>query len=399
MLIDKCRYCASKLQMVFSLGKMPIVNYFPTLKDLKKEKKYPLELMICKSCNLMQTSYDISPDKLFRRAHYISGASEPLVKHLEVLAQSCIKTYKLAKGSKILDIGSNDGSFLKSFKGKGMICLGVEPSINAVKLSKKNKIKAINKLFTKKLATSIKKKYGVFDLISCTHTLANIINLKDFLTGVKLLLKDTGVFTLEVGSGYDMIKSGFFDAIYHEHFYYFTSYTLGRLMDDAGLFIEKIEKNSFHGASIRAYIRKKRVGDIPLKFGQEKLSVRQLAKFKSSVMKFKKGINALLDRCKTKKIIGFGAPAKGVILLNFLKLGPDRIDFVVDSTTFKQGRYVPGAHIPIYAEDRLTAEHPNVVFILAWNFTEAIVKKVEQMTNRQVKLLLPFPRLQFKTYH
>jgi ubiquinone/menaquinone biosynthesis C-methylase UbiE len=397
MKINKCRYCDNQLKSIFSLGEIPLVNYFPTKKEIPFEKKYPLNFCLCPKCRLGQIDFIIHPDKIFKRYHYQTSASLSQKNHLQELARLCLHKFCLNKKSKILDIGSNDGTLLSCFRKTTPFILGVEPAENIAEVAKRRGIRTITGFFNKKTAQKIKNKYGKYDFVFATHVLSNIVDIKDFIAGVKLLLKENGIFSFEVADLSQMIKNSLFDSIYHEHYSYFSLSFLKRMLFEAGFQFLKADKNSYQGGSIRIFAtcsKKTSNIDYLVSNSENDITERDLQRFTTNVVNFREKIKALFAKIKKAKVAGFGAPAKGVTLLNFCGLGPKDISFIVDSTPFKQGRYMPGVYIPIFPEDHLIREKTDYIFLLAWNYQREIIKKIQLLNVRtKPKVIIPFPKL------
>lgn len=371
-MINSCHWCGGHLKTILPLGPMPLVNYFPTGKDIKKEKRYRLTFCVCTSCGLAQVKERIDPKKLFGRYHYVSGASEPLAQTLQAFATSI-------RAKNVLDIGSNDGTLLTAFQKQGSIVLGVEPARTI-----KSTVPTIRGFFTHRLAKKIVKTHGQFDLVTATHVLANVPNLADFLAGVREVLTPTGTFVVEVGSLEDLIKHAQFDSIYHEHYSYFSLETLSMILSASGFTIIRATHEKTQGGSIRVIAKK------GTSFYTKKYAI-DYKHFTTRVESFR---SALKKAMQGKKVVAFGAPAKGVTLLNYCKLGPKDIAFVVDSTPQKQGRLVPGVHIPVYNEDRLKNARVDAILLLSWNYRDQIIEKIRRLTARGIKIIVPFPTLQ-----
>lgn len=408
MKINKCRICNSGIARVLSLGRFPAVNYYLTLEDLKKkEKKYPLNFCICETCGLGQLDEIVKADDLFSTYHYISSTSEPLKKHLESLGRICEEKFGLGNESKVLDIGCNDGTLLSYFKNHGISCLGVDPAENIVKQARETGLRIISDFFSKKLSYKILKKEEQFDLIVATNTLAQIVDLGDFVSGVKNILKPRGSLVIEVGYLPEMLLRGTFDSIYHEHYSYFSLMSLKYLFENNQLKMYDAEQIGNHGGSIRVFVSHeeniKRKQSIRLKRllkTESKLRInnkKTYAKFVESALRFKKEFNELLTGLKinNKTIVGIGAPAKSVILLNFAEVNHTLISYITDSTIYKQNRFMPGVHIPIVSEDKLIYDNSIDYFVLlAWTYKDAVMKKLSALKKANTKIIVPFPKLQ-----
>lgn len=387
--IKNCRFCHETINHILSLGNIPLVNYFPRKKELTQERKYPLDFGVCTFCGLAQLGETIPPQKIFRHYHYLSSSSLPLVEYLKNIADTCRKKFKLDKTSSVLDIGSNDGSFLLHLKPYQRRVLGVEPAINISRIARNKGIETLTEFFDKDLSAEILEKYGQFDLITCLHTLANIPNLHSFLLGMKLLLKKDGIAIIEVDSLEEMLKKSRFDSIYHEHYFYFSLSSLSKLLSQNGLVIFQAEKTNAQGGSLRVFAKHSdKMSNL-----EKNIEENNYQQFATNVLNFKKKIKKVFKKIKGAKVVGFGAPAKAVTLLNFCELGPQEISFIVDSTPFKQGRYMPGVHIPIYPEEYLAGKKIDYILLLAWNYKEEILKKTPKLIGKRTKVIIPFPKL------
>jgi SAM-dependent methyltransferase len=368
---------------------MPIVNYFLSKSEAKKEKKFPLSFCYCKKCGLAQLNYLIDPKKLFTNYHYSSGASVPLSRHLTKLAKYCLKNFPVASDEKVLDIGANDGIFLSQFVKNKVKSVAVEPAQNMKAVLKRKGVEVITEYFSEKVAGNTLKKMGQFKLIIATHVLANIVDLKDFLNGVTLLLEKDGIFVVEVGSLQDTILKGEFDAIYHEHYSYFSFSTLEKILHESGFEVFKANKNNLHGGSIRLFARK---GKERYTY-KERITAESYKKVRNKAEQFRRDILNFLSKNKGKFIVGYGAPAKAVTLLNYCGITNKQISCIVDSTVAKQGKLVPGVHIPIYKESYLRNKHVDIFVILAWNYEKFILQKIHRRIKYPVQILIPFPKM------
>jgi len=407
MHIKQCRACNQQaLLPVLRLGNMPLVNHFLSNEDLRgEEPKFPLNLCVCSSCSLAQLDHVVPPAKMFRRYHYLTSASRPLLEHFRALAQTCMQRGFIKKGSKVLDIGANDGTLLFEIQKFGCDVLGVDPSLNAIEEAKKIGIEVLPHLFDVKVAEALRRKYGKFDLITGTNVFAHTHEIVSFLKGAKMLLGKKGVLILEFAHLLDMVLKNQFDVIYHEHICYFTLRALMPFFKKHGLEIFDASKVLTQGGSLRIYIChpeshvKRHPENLQAIFQEEADThlheMATLRRFAEEVHSFRDEFRELLTSLSAngKKIVGFGAPAKGVILLNYAKAGSREISYLVDSTELKQGRFFPGNHIPVFSERKLENDSFDYVLILSWNFQDAILEKLEPYRKKGVKVIIPFPKL------
>ncbi|MBL7131093.1 MAG: class I SAM-dependent methyltransferase [Candidatus Omnitrophica bacterium] len=405
MYAKSCRICSHKpLTQILKLGKIPLVNYFPVAKELSiKTKRYPLNFCLCEHCGLAQLDYVIPPRTLFKTYHYLTSASNSLIDHFHELASECVRRHFLKWGDKALDVGANDGTLLFEFQKRGIKTLGVDPSRNAVAVAQKRGIKIIPAFFGEKTAERIRARRGTFHVITGNNVFAHVADIKSFLKGVKILLEPNGVFIAEFAHVLEIIVKNQFDVIYHEHVSYFSLIALMKLFNMFNFEIFDAKKILTQGGSLRIYVRNKRKGEVSLNLKdlireEEEnhiTEVTTLKRFSEEVHQFREDFCELIFKIKKKKkkIVGFGAPAKGVTLLSFCGIGASEIDYIVDSTFLKQGRFFPGIHVPVYAEEKLATDPCDYLILLAWNFQEEILNKIQPLREKGVKVIIPFPKL------
>ncbi len=392
----KCRVCDStNLKEVLNLGKQPWCNDFLKKKDIGKEKKYPLILMFCKSCSLAQLSHTVKKEIMFSDHTYLSGITKTLSNHFKKISIELNNRYNNDNKKKsILDIGSNDGTFLKHFKKKNWDILGIESSKKISKIANKNKIKTINKFFNLKLAKNIKRN---FDFINASGVFFHLEELHSFTRGVKLLLKKDGIFIVQFLYMKSIIENTAFDQIYHEHLLYYNLITLGKLLKIHGLEIFDCKLESVHGGQMVAYInhtgrRKKTKRYIEFLKKETKSGCNKIdyyIKFRKKVENLKtKNLKFLNTAKKNKKIIfGIGAPAKGNTLLNYFKINKKTISKLLEKNNMRKNLYAPGSHIPIVLEHE-EKKIPDIYYVLAWNFKKEILKNFKK---RKIKSKFYFP--------
>lgn len=404
--VKKCRICGnSSIKTFLSLGPLPTPNGYLTKKNLKeKEPKYPLDVGRCTKCGLVQLTKIVNPDIMFKNYIYVPSASQTMINHFNALARYLIKTHKLNKNSFAVDIGSNDGTLLKSFKKGGVKVLGIDPAENLAKIANRSGIKTIADFFSPELATKVRKKYGSADIITATNVVAHIADLDGLLEGVETLLSDNGTFVAEFPYLVDLIDGVEFDTIYQEHLSYFSVKPFVYLIDKFGLYISDIQKIDVHGGSLRIFIKKgkkKRLAPsvTALLALEESKNIYSDATYKIFVNKIeqkKKQLMSLLKKLKNKnfRIAGLGASARGNILMNYFGIDTNILDYIVDSTPYKQGLYTPGHHIPIFPESKILEDQPDFILLLAWNFKDEILKKQEEYRKRGGKFILIVPEVE-----
>lgn len=401
-----CRICRnSNLIKILDLGKTPLANAFLRKKDLDKpEKKFPLDVYFCKNCGLLQLLDIVNPKILFRHYYYLSSTSKPLAEHFIELGKNLINRFIKSKNDLVIDIGGNDAVLLESIKKRCRV-LNIEPASNIAKISKGKGIDTIEEFFGAKLAKIIFEKYGSARVITASNVIAQVDNLDDIFKGVKILLGDQGVFIVEVhwvANLMGLTGVGGFDQIYHEHLSYFSLLAFEKLVSQFGLKIFDAKLIPVHGQSLQIYISKDTANiskSVSAVFKKEKslgLGKKETyLNFAQKVKKNKKGLRSLLLKLKreNKKIVGYGAPAKGNILLNYFRIGNEILDYIVDASPLKQGLYTPSAHIPIYSPDKLKKDRPDYLLLLAWNYADFILNKERDLRKKGVKFIIPIPKI------
>jgi hypothetical protein len=379
MKIQKCRICGGKkFKKVFSLGRQPLANNLLDSPKVK-EKKFPLEIIECIHCGLVQLNYIVPKEAMFDNYFYIPSISKTYLAHFDELSRAMIKELQLKKNSLVVDIGGSDGSLLTFFEKRGMNVINVEPAKNVT-----SKVFKINNYFHKETAELIVKKYGKAKLVTTTNVFAHIHDLHEFIDNLHVLLDDDGVFFAQFPDVKNLFKENQFDTIYHEHLSYFTHEPLYHLFSNKPFEIFKLENSDIHGGSMRLYVRRRK----PL-----------LQTFTKNVENIKEELTTFIldQKSKGKKIAAFGAAAKGMTLLNYCELDNKIIDYVADGTPYKQGKYSPGTHITIVPEKELISNPPDIIIILAWNYKDEIIKKVRAMyakKKREITFVIPIPNVE-----
>ncbi len=404
-----CRIClGNKLKKVLTLGPTPLANAFLTDKQTHEgEKFYPLDVYFCTTCGFIQLGHVVSPEVLFNEYVYVSSTSKVVIEHFKYFAKKLYPLFKLNSHSLVIDIGSNDGILLKPFKKLGTKVLGIEPAAEIAKIARSQGIDTISEFFSVKLARSIVKKYGKADVVTATNVFAHIDDLDEVIKGLKVLLKDDGVFIIEAPYLIDFLQKRYFDLVYHEHLSYWSIDALVTLFKRFDMVVARVEKVPVHGGTIRVFVKRKN-GKFPVdtsvkKFVSEekKMKLKKISTYLSYAKKIyenKVKLLLLLEKIKSrgKRIAAYGAPAKGNTLLNFFGIGLETLDFVVDDSTFKQGLYTPGKHIPVVSSDQLYEKKPDYVLILAWNFAQSIIKIHKKYKNAGGKFIVPVPKPKIK---
>ncbi len=401
---DTCRICKGRdLTCILSLGEHPPVDNFTDLEHIKEEKRYPLEVYFCHTCNLVQLLDVVSEEELFHGEYaYFSSASKPLVDHFQSYAED-LKKEQLKGNDLVVDIGSNDGILLQ-FLTDGYRVLGIEPSANVAEVARKKGIETLDGFFNVDMAKKIVKTHGKAKVITANNVFAHIDDIDEIVEAVKELLTDDGVFVSESHYLLDLIEHMEFDTVYHEHLCYYSVKPLTHLFERFGMEVCDVRRVSTHGGSIRVYARKKATTPVSARVSElielEKNSgLHSLDRFKD----FQKKAEAVREnlvslvrgfRREGKTVTAYGAPAKGNTLLNFCGFTADDLKYVTDTTPHKIGRLTPGSHIPVVSPDILKTETPDYILLLAWNYREFILEKEKELRSRGAKFIIPIPQVE-----
>ncbi len=396
MEITQCRVCDGKnLEEVLDLGIQPWGNDFRATPG--EAKKYPLIGCFCNDCSTFQIKYNVPKEVMYDDHTYLSSANKSMKKHFDSIANKVIDELN-PSARFVVDIGSNDGTLLKSYKKRGLNTLGVEPCESASLKAIKDDVPTIIKFFNNETSDEIKLKYGKADIISAANVFYHVEELHDIVKGIKNLLSDDGVFIVQGTYLPNLIRNNEFDIIYHEHLLYYRIENLNFLLNRFGLEIFDVDFAEVHGGSFIAYISHKSSKAISTNVinainEENELgfnTIKPYQEFSERVKELKKSVQSILYdlHSKGKKIYAYGAPVKGTVMMNYCNISSDIIPYAVEVNPEKIGKYIPGVDVPVIDED--DAEEPDYYFLLSWNFLE-VFKKSEEYKNGKRKFIVPVP--------
>jgi cyclopropane fatty-acyl-phospholipid synthase-like methyltransferase len=345
----------------------------------------------------------VPPLEMFENYLYISSASDTLKNHLWDLSDEITRRYGLGAGDLVVDIGCNDGTLLQGFQRHGVRTLGVDPAENLAQFTAGKGIERYVGLFTAASAREIVERWGQASVITATNTFPHIQNLEDFITGIKSVLRPSGVFVIEMHYLLDLLDQVAFDTIYHEHISYWALGPMQRLFDRLGMTVVDAERVPLHHGQLRVHVQRQGEGAVHDRvagvLAAEKAAgldrFETYLTFAERTRKIKKDLHGILaDFARSgRRVAGYGAPAKGNTLLGFLEIGPDLLPYIVDRSPLKQGLYTPGTHIPVVAPERLLTDQPDYVLLLAWNFVDEILEQQAEYRKRGGRFMVPVPEV------
>jgi len=402
-----CRFCKAPLTHVFAdLGTSPLCeSYIRPENANKMEPFFTLKTFVCDQCFLVQLEEFVSPGEIFSDYAYFSSYSSSWLKHVSDYSNQMVNRFGFNQDSLVGEIASNDGYLLQYFVEKGIPVLGIEPAANVAEHAVKKGVRTEVKFFGVNTAKELVAKYGRVDLLAGNNVLAHVPDLNDFVGGIPILLKETGVLTMEFPHLLRLMEENQFDTIYHEHFSYFSFTTVKKVFDFHGITLFDVEEIQTHGGSLRIYGRhhadqsKQVSGRVTELLEREmKAGVTQMdfyKNFEEQVKETKRKLLEFLMEAKRggKKLVGYGAPGKGNTLLNYCGIRTDFIDFTVDRSPHKQGYLLPGTRIPIYPPEKIDEVKPDYVLILPWNLKDEIMGQMSHIRDWGGRFVIPIPEV------
>ena len=399
-----CRFCQASLDSsVVDLGMSPLSNaYLEKHMLTQKETFYPLHALLCRSCFLVQLLEYESPEAIFEDYAYFSSYSESWLAHASAYCDAMEQRLDLNDNHQVIELASNDGYLLQYFAKKNIPVLGIEPAKNVAKVAREKGIPTRDVFFGVDTANKLQDEGIEADLLLGNNVLAHVPDINDFVGGMKRVLKPGGTITMEFPHLLRLMRENQFDTIYHEHFSYLSLYTVKAIFAAHGLHLFDVEELSTHGGSLRIFAThaeraEPETQELLRVLAEEEtyglLRVETYAAFSEQTQKTKHALMDMLLRIKAagKTVAAYGAAAKGNTLLNYCGIGTDLVHFVVDKSPHKQGRYLPGSHLPIHAPEEIDAAKPDYVLILPWNLQDEIIAQLQQIKTWGGQFIIPIP--------
>lgn len=400
-----CRFCGEALRLTFvDLGETPLANAYLTQEQLgRPEPRYPLHVRVCGACRLVQADSVATPEEIFAHYAYFSSYATSWVEHARRFAAAACGRFGLGPGSQVVEVASNDGYLLRHFIAAGVPCLGVEPAANVAEVAKAAGVPTEVRFFGRETARDLAGRGFAADLLVGNNVLAHVPDLNDFVAGLAYLLKPDGVLSVEFPHLLRLIQEVQFDTIYHEHFCYFSLLAVERVFAAYGLKVFDIDELPTHGGSLRVLACRASSAAHGQGPGLARVRAAEAAAgldgdaayagFPAKVSAARDSLRAFLAGAKAegRTVAAFGAAAKGNTLLNYCRVGPDDVLLVADSSPHKQGRYLPGSHLPVVSPERLIEARPDYVVILPWNLAAEITAQMAAVRSWGGRFAVPIP--------
>jgi len=406
--LNACRFCGTGVRYSFvDLGMSPLCESYLRPDQLNQmEPFFPLHVYVCETCFLVQLQEYVRVEEIFTEYAYFSSYSDSWLEHARRYSQAMVDRFGINERSSVVEVASNDGYLLKNFIARGIPALGIEPAANVADVAVRQGVPTRVAFFGRQFAEELVKEGIQADLLLGNNVLAQVPDLNDFVAGMAVLLKPTGVLTMEFPHLLQLMQQNQFDTIYHEHFSYFSFLTAERVFAAHGLVLFDVEELSTHGGSLRIYGRHRDNSSQPVAERVESLRrlevqhefnrIESYGTFEERVKQTKRNLLAFLIGAKKagKSVVGYGAPGKGNTLLNYCGIRTDFIDYTVDRNPYKHGKFTPGTHIPIFGPEKIDETKPDYVLILPWNFKDEIVKQMAHIRSWGGQFVVPIPSVQ-----
>jgi SAM-dependent methyltransferase len=402
----RCLFCKTPLRHTFvDLGMSPLCESYRTSEQRNQmEPFYPLHVKVCEQCFLVQLEQYVSAEHIFTEYAYFSSFSDSWLRHASNYVDMISTRLNLGSQSLVVELASNDGYLLQYFVKKAIPVLGVEPAVNVAKAAEQKGVPTLVKFFGCQTALEMVANGRMADLVVGNNVLAQVPDINDFVGGIRIILKPGGVVTLEFPHLIRLMRENQYDTIYHEHFSYFSLIAAEKIFAAHGLVLFDVDEIPTHGGSLRIYLRHVEDTSKPVTSAVTSLRERELAagldrmeaytSFSEQVIESKrKLLELLIDlRRQGKRVAGYGAPGKGNTLLNYCGIRTDFLEFTVDRNPYKQGRFLPGTHIPIYPVEEIERRRPDYIVILPWNLKDEIVAQLDYAREWGAKFIVPIPQ-------
>jgi SAM-dependent methyltransferase len=397
----RCRSCGgANLELILSLGETPLANALLTAEQrAEPEARFPLDLVYCPDCALVQITETVPPEQLFSHYLYLSSFSDTMLQSAEELANRLTDRRQLGAASLVVELASNDGYLLQYYQRRQVPVLGIEPAANVAKVAEERGIPTLVRFFGEEVGRELRTEGKTADVVHANNVLAHVADLNGFVAGIALLLKDNGVAVIEVPHVKALVEHLEFDTIYHEHLCYYSLTALQPLFRRHGLTIVDVERLPIHGGSLRFYASKSgtpsaAVHELLAEEAQAGIASFDFYRdFGEKVAGLRERLRSLLRSLKQerRRLAAYGASAKGSTLLNYFGIDGDTLDFVVDRSTVKQGLYTPGTHLPILPPEALMERRPDYVLLLSWNFADEILAQQAAYRKQGGRFIIPIP--------